>query len=260
MDKLWIVDSGVAQITMRDKAAYLGVDAPAHANNQDRYTYDPKRGIFVVADGVGGEPYGAESAQAACDTFRDERQAPDRIRPTDTASLLLAQTSLLRAIHVAAQKTGGYSTVAGFYRTKPNQLAYVNAGDSGLVVYRQGEVHHITTAQHHSYHTNQLTNYVGGEYDAGPHRMAPYPGAQYDALVEWGFVDVEEGDLCILTTDGVTSLSGGRELLDIQWQECLEGRARPLGAQAIADALVRRSDRPDDATAIVVKFGVTTGS
>lgn len=257
MDKLRIVDSGVAQLTLREKAAHLGLGAPSHADNQDRYSYDPKRGIFVVADGVGGEPYGDEAAQAVCDTFHDERRAPDRIRPTDETSLLLAQTSLLRVIHAAAQQTGGYSTVTGFYRTKANQIAYIHAGDSSLVLYRQGETHYITSPQHYPHHPNQLMNYVGGEYNAGPHRMAPYAGAQYNSLTEWGTVDVEDGDVCVLTTDGVTSLSGGRELLDIHWQICLQERNRILGAQAIANRLVRISDRPDDATAIVVKFGKT---
>lgn len=256
MDKLRIVDSGAAQLTKQDKAAYLHATMPIHSNDQDRYVHSVKHGIFAVADGVGGEYRGDLAAQAACDTFYAERRAPDRAAVHDVESLRTAQTSLLRIIHTAAQETGGYSTFTGFYRTKANRLAFLHAGDSSFILYRQGEIYRITSPHHYMHHTSQLTNYVGGEYEVGPGRMGSDPGAQYNSLTEWGFVEVQDGDLYILTTDGVTSLSGDRELLDIQWKACLQKRNRVLGAQAIADGLVRVSDRPDDATAVVVKFGI----
>lgn len=256
MDKLRIVDSGVAQLTKQDKAVYSHADTLVHSNDQDRYVRSVKHGIFAVADGVGGEYRGDLAAQAACDAFYAERRAPDRPRGHDLESLRAAQMSLLKIIHAAAQETGGYSTFTGVYRAGTNRLAYLHAGDSSLVLYRQGEIHRITSPHHYMYHTSQLTNYVGGEYEAGPGRMAPHPNAQYNSLTEWGFIEVQDGDMCILATDGVTSLSGDRELLDIQWKACLQKRNRALGAKAIAKRLVRVSDRIDDATAVVVKFGI----
>jgi serine/threonine protein phosphatase PrpC len=255
MDKLRIVDSGVAQLTKREKAAYLHSNAPIHSNDQDRLVHNTKHGIFAVADGVGGEYRGDLAAQAACDAFYAERRAPGRTTIPDEESLRVAQTSLLQIIHAAAQQTGGYSTFTGYYRTKANRIAYLHAGDSSLVVYRQGEVHRITSPHHFMHHANQLTNYVGGEYEVGPGRMAPEPGTQYNSLTEWGFVKLQDGDVCILATDGVTSLTGDRELLDAQAKACIEKRSRVLGAKAIASRLLLASDRPDDVTVSVVKFG-----
>jgi serine/threonine protein phosphatase PrpC len=170
---------------------------------------------------------------------------------TDEESLLIAQTSLLKIIHTAAQETGGYSTFTGFYLTKHDQAAYLHAGDSSLILHRHDEIHHITSLHNPPHHPNQLLNFVGGEHEIGPRRMAPYAGGQFESLTEWGFVDLQDGDRLILVTDGVTSLTDNRELLDIEWLECIH---RNLGAQALANDLMGFG-RLDDTTAVVLEFG-----
>lgn len=259
MTKLEIVDSGVAQLTKQKRSKMLGVDfLLGSSNNQDRYVYDSEHGIFAVADGVGGDDYGDKAATEACLAFHDELRTEDRAPITDEASLLIAQTSLLRIIHTAAQATGGYSTFTGFYRTKDNQVAYLHAGDSSLVRQRGNEIRHITSLHNLFGHSNQITNFVGGEHEVGPKRMAPQAGSQHMSLTEWGFIDVEDGDRLILVSDGVTSLMTGHELTDAEWLKRMYTKRshRALGARAIAKRLVRASDRPDDATAVVVQFGI----
>src|SRR5262245_33251848 len=44
--------------------------------NEDRYWIDAERGIFLVVDGVGGEPAGDLAAQTAVEAIRDAVATP----------------------------------------------------------------------------------------------------------------------------------------------------------------------------------------
>lgn len=244
-----IKDSGVAQLTRQQKHVYQRRTGVTKTNDQDRYVYDPDRGIFAVADGVGGSPFGAEAAQAACEAFYAEVCAGDYERLTQLQAFAVAQAGLAQIIHEAAAQTTGFTTFTGIYKINDERYAYLHAGDSQLLIDTSRDIRRVTSIQNQS--GNILTNYMGGTY----HRMnhtAPHPRLPSQSLTEWGTLRVQPGYRLILATDGVTEPAYLHAPDATWWRAQIE---RHAGAQALALALVYASPRSDDSTAIVVEFG-----
>jgi serine/threonine protein phosphatase PrpC len=259
MTRLEITGSGVAQYTKLEKLSHrqkMGLALPdpselermVRSNDQDKYIYDPVRGIFAVADGVGGMPFGAEAAQAACDAFYDELCAEDHEFDASGQAFYIAQHALAQIIHMAAAETGGFTTFTGIYRVDETHLAYLHAGDSELSRRRRDNVRRITSVQHQS--GNRLTSYMGGS-GRGVAELALDGGLASMYATEWGLLRVQTGDRYILATDGVTDATPVYHTTNEWWVEQTD---RQIGAQALADFLVQASPRIDDSTAVVVDF------
>lgn len=249
MARLEIVSSGVAQFTKQQKLESRSNVSFVESNDQDKYVYDPERGLFAVADGVGGQLYGAEAAQAACDAFYGELCSDRRELGTVESSLHLAQAGLARIIHAAATATGGLTTFTGVYRIGDGYLAYLHAGDSELLMIRDDDVYRITSPQRET--SNGLTNYMGGSALAMA-SLSIESGLADMYQTEWGLLEMRSGDRVVLATDGVTDATHNYHPNNEWW---LRQSRRHMGAQALADFLVCESPRIDDSEAIVIDFG-----
>ena len=214
------------------------------ANNEDNFGYDSRYGIFVLCDGMGGQAAGEVASKMAVDTlleyFRDEPATPARpavARPAPTAgeeetSELPAVVSggagsLAAAIHLAnrrifnagraenARSGMGSTIVAALLRG--NALAIGNVGDSRIYLIRRGEIEQLT--EDHSLVMEQVRlGYITREQaETSELQNVILRALGSEAEVQPDVEDLVavDGDLLLLTSDGLTRHVRDQEILEI---------------------------------------------
>jgi serine/threonine protein phosphatase PrpC len=216
--------------------------------NEDSYSALPERGIWAVADGMGGHAHGDwASTQIA--------QALDAIEPRDDFETLVDAAA--QAIHsanavVCAEASSkdqrmGSTVVALVIRNR--RFGVLWAGDSRIYLVRGGQLLQMT--RDHTMVQDMVDRGLISEDEAHGHPMghvlARAVGVeqtlQLDAVVD----DVHPGDTFLLCSDGVYGMVPDAELLEIIMQTEVDRLPEVL----IARCLERNA--PDNVTAIVVR-------
>ena len=123
------------------------------ARNEDRYWADPERGVFVVADGVGGNAAGDVAAQTAVDVIRSSRL-------DDEESVRDAVARANNRIHEMAEADPGLRGMACVLTVAAvagDDIVIGHVGDSRLYLIWRGSIRKLT-ADHSP---------VGEDEDAG---------------------------------------------------------------------------------------------
>jgi serine/threonine protein phosphatase PrpC len=224
---------------------------------EDPQVMAKKGALFVVADGMGGYTMGDVASEMAVNVVRDAYYADEN--DDVNTSLLQAMQQANAIIYQASQsqeplpekdKIMGTTCVAAVLRGDTVYVA--NVGDSRAYIVRGDQV--IQISQDHSLVAEQvraglLTPEQAREH---PERNKIYRcfGDKADVEVDLFAEPVQEGDLLVLCTDGLSGLVDDEELRDIVQQ---------LGPQESAYHLVERANEhggPDNITAIVVRISL----
>ena len=224
--------------------------------NEDSFLCDQERGIFAVADGVGGAEAGEVASQTAVDVldeaFRHRLHDGEDIEDLMELAIQRANSS----IHQMATEHPRFAMMATTIvalNVEGLQATFGHVGDSRL--YRltpQGKL--VRETEDHSI--------VEEEVRAGrmtPEQAANHPsknvisralGAESSVEVDMKTIEIEEGTTFLLCTDGITRHISDGELRDL----LVSGR--PID-QVCADMKQRCYDRgaEDNLTAVVVQVG-----
>ena len=185
--------------------------------NEDAFLHDAARGIFAVADGVGGAEAGEVASSTAIEVLDEAfRHQTDGADVEDLMELAIQRANA--SIHQMAQEHAKFSMMATTIvalHVKDNVATFGHVGDSRL--YRlapDGELHRET--EDHSI--------VEEEVRAGrmtPEQAANHPsknvisralGAEQGVEVDMKTMEVEEGTEFLLCTDGITRHVSDNEL------------------------------------------------
>lgn len=245
-----------ARGALRKRSAGFTVTGTRHRMNQDRFLVDDERGLYIVADGMGGCRGGERASHMAIDLLTHHptlfgKEGADR----EEISHDLAQAFLYvnQEIHAAANmdpQLYGMGTTAVVAMIVGNRAFIAGLGDSRGYLLRDGDLHQYTVdhnlaqtlvtlgaisreeAREHQWR-HMLWRFLGvGTLKEGP---------------EVATLRVEPGDRIVLVTDGVIETLTDRDLAMI-----LDMHADTSDAsEALVRSAVSRGTR-DDATAIVV--------
>lgn len=183
-------------------------------NNEDRFFFDDRHGVFCVIDGVGGQLAGERAAEIAADTLRARLVSNNG--PSAPAALRDAFLAANQAIFDAASRDrtlNGMACVATAAVADGERLRFGHVGDTRLFKIRDGAITKLT-------HDHSP---VGELEDAGalteveamrhPRRNEIYrdlgsqPRAQDDgAFVEVGEAPFERDAALVLCSDGLSDL------------------------------------------------------
>ena len=187
-------------------------------NNEDAFLAMPEKGLFAVADGVGGSPYGEAASALAVDTVKRFILS----RPTEKASCLKAQyetawykgyftecvhetnRALLLAQKEEPEKNGMCTTLVMAY-IKGNVAYAINVGDSRAYILREGTLYQKTND--HSLINKMLQEGKMIKEDMKPHKVKNVI-TKAIGLSQRVFPDIYRFSLCpfdklILCTDGL---------------------------------------------------------
>lgn len=243
-----------------------GVSDPGKTRprNEDAYLRNDALGLYAVADGVGGHAGGEIASRIAVDTLGEtmpdflgdkDRTPPagrSRANTPEQAAFRSALTLANRKIHdrigTEPRLAGmGTTLTALLFRAKRVFLAHI--GDSRAYLLRSGRLEQIT--RDHSVVADQV---AAGLLSAAQARTSPLRhvitralGIYADAEPDQADRAVQQSDVFLLCTDGLTEMIEGREIAAV-----LKKAPPAEAAQKLVDA-ANRAGGVDNITAVVVQ-------
>jgi protein phosphatase len=225
------------------------------SGNEDTYLMLADRGVFIVADGMGGHAAGEVASEMAVRITSHEigslrglsdAEAGDRLRlAIRTANDAIFERTL------AEHDKRGMGTTATVLILMPRRYLIGQVGDSRAYLLRKGQLLQLT--KDHSY--------VQELVDAGlltPDQAWVHPcsrvitrcvGASGDVVPDIYFGSLEQGDILLIASDGLTGMLEDEHLIRILSSDG--------GPQHWVDLMITEANRRgglDNITAIVIRI------
>lgn len=226
------------------------------AGNEDNFfaDADARRGLFVVADGMGGHAAGEVASAMAVDIVRRdlaELQAVSEGAAPRLADALKAANHSIFLRTVSEVDKQGMGTTASVLIIANNRYLVGQVGDSRVYLLRAGKLQQVT--KDHSYVQEQVD---AGFLTPEQARNHPYSnvitrcvGAGDTVEPDTFSGEVQQGDVFLVASDGLTGMVDDRRigyLLNL-----------PLEPRKIVDALIKEANARgglDNITAIVIRI------
>lgn len=198
-------------------------------NNEDSFLVDEERGVFVVADGVGGSSGGeiasqrlvkhlGEVAEALSDSARAGNPLFDRDHRERVFQELLGQVQeangLIYEVGKEVDPMRPPATTCDAVVLCEQAAFIAHVGDSRVYLFRGGEIFRIT--EDHTFAEQLRQEEIGDEDMLERYRnvltrsVGGRPQVDVDAL----FIDLQPGDHLMMCSDGLTDYLSGPELLE----------------------------------------------
>ena len=224
--------------------------------NEDYHLMQLDRGIFIVADGMGGHAAGEVASEMAVRIIADELGTTFRsLSDADiTARLFQAIQSANGAIFrrtLVEHDKRGMGTTATAMILFPRRYLIAQVGDSRAYILRAGRMLQVT--KDHSYVQEQVD---AGLLTPEQARTHPYSnvitrcvGSNEEVVPDIYFGNLEAGDVILLASDGLTGM-----LEDEAIQKVLEETGGP---DQWVDRLINDANRRgglDNVTAVLIRI------
>lgn len=230
------------------------------SGNEDNFTVDSTedRGIFIVADGMGGHAAGEVASEMAVQIVQRELAGVtsldgDDVVPIVTESLRHANRAIHDRTLTEVDKQGMGTTVSALLLSGSRYLIG-QVGDSRVYLLRDGQFAQLT--KDHSYVQEQVD---AGYLTPEQARYHPYSnvitrcvGAGQDVEPDIYRGEVRAGDLYLVASDGLTGMVDDRRLAQL-----LSSRADPERKVQALIAEANGRGGLDNITAIVVQVAET---
>jgi len=200
-------------------------------HNEDAYLVDAERGLFVVADGMGGHAAGEVASRITVESMQEFIAASDD--PTDsswpfgygnrsasggnrlTAAVEKANEKVMRAVANRPELKGmGTTVVAALIEAERATLVHV--GDSRAYLFRDGDLKRLT--DDHSWVQEQVNAGILSEDEAKTHPLKNVVtralGGSPHVSVDLIEVPLRPGDRFLLCSDGLTGMVTDEEILE----------------------------------------------
>lgn len=222
--------------TLRIKSSVA--ERPLHG--EDCYILDDKRGLYAVFDGAGGEADAKRASSAARDALssfdgfngiKTDKYWQHSMRSAMRAALIFARD------FVNEHGGHGVTTAAVAKIVHNDEGAYLligSAGDSRLMLWREGQVFYETPEQCDTIERNAIWNYLGGRID---------DRNDVDAATK-----LQRGDKILICSDGIT---GDWDDERLSGADFANGFTMKTPRQS-AERFLVLSKKRDDKTAIVL--------
>jgi protein phosphatase len=225
--------------------------------NEDAVFVDPQRGLFIVADGMGGHQAGEVASRIAVETIGSRLHGSTPAKNEESTRKRLveviaeAHEEILRRSSMLIELEGmGSTVVLAWIADESIHLASV--GDSRAYLYHDGNLRQLT--EDHSIAARMVRQ---GELDATDAKQHALHSVLYNALGQDGQppeIDVHsyeqhEEDTLLLCSDGLTDMVEDHEI-----EKILQAST---SVQAASDQLIERAKQNggrDNITAILVRF------
>ncbi len=226
------------------------------AGNEDSLYADatPSRGLFIVADGMGGHAAGEVASEMAVTIIAQELAALDSIDGSDarerlSSALRRANTAIYQRTVREAEKQG-MGTTASVLVVADGHYLIGQVGDSRVYLLRGGALRQLT--KDHSYVQEQVD---AGYLTPEQARYHPYSnvitrcvGANESVEADFFAGPINPGDVFLVASDGLTGMVEDRRLGQLMASKANPGR--------VVDALIAEANGRgglDNITAILVQ-------
>ena len=226
--------------------------------NEDAFAAILDARIYMVADGVGGNNAGEVASRTAIRTVVEQVEKAPLLPSEDELSVrryfshcLDLANANVKAVGDSYPENSGLATTLVLCYVEDQTAYFVNVGDSRGYLYRDGTLTRIT--EDHSYVNTLVRMGVLTEEEARNHKrgnvITRAVGAEDTVTGDLFPVDLEEGDVLLLCTDGLHG-----EVLPKEMEEIM-GQHEDM--QELCDALVDAANRNggrDNITCVTLKY------
>ncbi|GAB5560971.1 MAG: hypothetical protein SynsKO_26180 [Synoicihabitans sp.] len=204
-------------------------------------------GLFGVADGVGGLPFGAQAAQCVVDSLRSQISRKPLVEPNDWQEQIHQSNERVFLLGQMLSPSTGIASTCTCGLLWGAELWLAHVGDSRCYLVR-GETVRCLTEDHSA----------ENEARRNPDQPAPEEKWKLALVRVMGQPDaaqpditrhaMEPGDHLLFATDGITRVIG-----DAEFPALIVGATAP--AERLAQLIELTNDRggPDNATAVLVE-------
>ena len=216
--------------------------------NEDAAWFDEKRGVFAVADGMGGHLAGEVASAMAIDAVA--HMAAQRKKP----SIELLKKAVLSAHKKILAHAKGHEECSGMGTTlsvmwRADRYMYIaHVGDSRLYRFHDGAAEQITVDHSVVQEMIEKGQITAAEARNHPRKHFITRAVGVEATVQCDFsgFSLEDGDRLLICTDGLTNMLSDGELAETV------AKAPP---ETLADTLVDAANRAggeDNITAVII--------
>ncbi len=191
--------------------------------NQDAFFSDNKKGIFIVADGMGGHAGGEIASKMCIDTIKNgiaEKIVSAEMEITKVRMTLVQITNqastLIYERALEHPDLRGMGTTATCLIIRGDQAFFSHVGDSRCYLFRQKLLYQLT--EDHSFVQEQIKSGVIDEEQASSHYLRNVitrsVGYQEEEEVDSGNLKIEKDDIFLLCSDGLYGKVSDEEIAD----------------------------------------------
>ncbi|MCI0568926.1 MAG: Stp1/IreP family PP2C-type Ser/Thr phosphatase [Acidobacteria bacterium] len=217
---------------MKVIAAGLSDVGRKRKGNEDSYHIDIERGLFIVADGMGGHVAGEVASRLAVQTIQEFMRVSD----TDSeitwpfefddslseggnriqAAIQLANREIARHMQNQEEHRGMGTTVVTAVVVE--DACYIgHVGDSRAYLIRDGEIRQLT--HDHTFVNEQVEKGFMSKAEADRHParniLTRAVGSADDLTVDLSETHLKPGDYVLLCSDGLSSMVEDRDILKV---------------------------------------------
>lgn len=203
------------------KVGYKSDVGKVRENNEDSFYVDPKAGLFIVADGMGGHNAGEVASRMATERIREQLDASSLPQDEEGIQSVLRET--IQQANAEIYRHGGhYEALQGMGTTvvvvliRAGKLYVAHVGDSRAYLLRDGTLLQLT--EDHT-HVAQLVRQgqLNPEEARGHHQrhvLSRVLGGSETVEVDLAVIPYQ-GEPLLLCTDGLTDMLEDQEIRDI---------------------------------------------
>jgi protein phosphatase len=220
--------------------------------NEDSLLDRAERGLWAVADGMGGHTMGDLASRMLVEALDALPLSGALVSCMETIDECLLNVNEALLAEAAQRHVPVIGTTAVVLTASGRQCAYLWAGDSRIYLYRDGQLRQLT--RDHSQIEELLASGL-----ISPEEAVTYPGRNFitravgggETLdVDSGVVDIADGDIYLLCSDGLSNEVDEREMAKaLALADCRHA------ADTLVDTALRHGGH-DNVSVIVVRAEV----
>ncbi len=226
-------------------------------SNEDDFLLEPGRGLYAVADGMGGHAAGEIASRLAIETLQEVLHRDDTlVKPMSAedaaewlrGAVVEANRRICDSIRLHEERRGMGTTVVALVHSGEDAVVG-HVGDSRMYLLRGGELARMTSD--HSWVNEQVKLGLMNDDTAQRHPMRNIVtralGSRPDVLVDLTSLQIQPGDVFLLCSDGLNTMLEDEQIHAVM----LAHRRDP---EAACRALVEQANRHggDDNVTVVV--------
>jgi len=197
--------------------------------------------LYIVADGMGGHNAGEVASAAAIDHFctyiRENAYSNQYIEELLASAAIYANDKVFE-LSLADQTRQGMGTTLSVCCYDADNLYFTHIGDSRIYLL-SGETLTQLTADHtfveEMVKSGQMTE-EEAQYNPSRHMLTRALGTEYGVAADAGYTPIQNGDLVLLCSDGLSNMLDNEALAAIlRGEGTVENKAEQLVAQALAN-------------------------
>ncbi|MFH1283546.1 MAG: Stp1/IreP family PP2C-type Ser/Thr phosphatase [bacterium] len=186
--------------------------------NEDCIYYSKEKALLAVADGLGGHLAGEFASKKAVDMLIDElRVEPKIVRPKYLAAIIKKINDEIFRISLSNIKYDGMGSTLVFALKREDRIYIANIGDSRAYLLRNGHLRQLTVDHSHVQYLLEKGEISFEEMRRHPLRnlITKSLGLRISESPDIFDLGVEEGDLYLLCSDGLTNMLTDQKIKEL---------------------------------------------